>query len=338
MGDAGRALYYEDPLLDTCSALVLSSEEGGRLLELDRTLFFPEGGGQPCDLGTIDGLSLEAVQDEGGRVLHRLREPSDLATGSRVELVLDRPRRMDHAAQHSAQHLLSGLFWNRGGVQTRSFHLGVDHSTIDLDMPVPNETVLDEVEARANAMIAEGPPYVVHRCPPEDPAKLDLRKPPPEGIGEIRIVEIAGLDFSPCCGTHVANARELRIVKILETERYKGLTRLSFVAGGRAVRRLARVYASARSASKVLSAPIEDLAPEALRLVKRVRDNAASPRDLLRALVSLGIDRAREGGLGFVPLELPGPGADTADEGIRGLSERGLAGLIVVREALTVAV
>ncbi len=161
-----------------------------------------------------------------------------IAVGDAVDLVLDRERRDDHAEQHSAQHLLSAIAYARYGAVTKSFHLGQDRSTIDLDIhPFTPEMVRDCEEA-ANRMVGERRPVRVHRCPPGDIQSLDLRlrKPPPEGEAVLRIVEIEEVDASPCCGTHVRSTLELRLLRIVSAEKYKGMTRIAFVAGNRAVR------------------------------------------------------------------------------------------------------
>ena len=342
-------LYYDEPALDLARARVLSIEDGGKTVELDRTLFFPEGGGQPCDLGTVAGVELEAVEEDGGRIRHRLLRPLPAEPGSEVDLVLDRRRRRDHGDQHSAQHLLSGLLYRDEGIQTLSFHLGPESSTIDLDVGAFDETSMDRLEEGANLVIDRGTRYILHLCPPEDASGLPLRKLPPAGETALRIIEIAGLDFSPCCGTHVVDASCLGLVKILGAERYKGKTRLTFVAGIRARLLFRRVWASARGASKALSAPPDDLAPEAARIVSRLKDSASKSRALLGTLVRTEIELAlaKTGGAGdrdvagdprVALIRLSESGGEGLPEALVALSTRGMAAVVVSAATLTAGV
>jgi alanyl-tRNA synthetase len=346
----GVRLYYDDPFLDACDAVVVGISGDGRLVELDRTLFYPEGGGQPCDLGTVGGLPLERVLEREGRVLHGFSDRFGPAVGATVRLVLDRGRRRDHSEQHSAQHLISGLAFRDFGIPTKSFHLGPQTSTVDLDSPGLPAATLSSLEASLEASIVAATPFVTHLCPPEDPATLPLRRPPPVGEQVIRVIEIAGLDHSPCCGTHVTDASGLRFVTIVTTERYKGMTRLSFVAGGRAAALAARVHRSAQAAGRILSAAPDLLGPEAEALAARLRTETVRTRGLLRAYVAIAIDlpaRATPPREGPETMALPLvrlPGTDTVlleaglDEGLREFAARGLRGLILAPGILTATV
>ncbi len=250
-------LFRDDPGLSRQKATILSAEatKDGIAVIVDRTIFYPEGGGQPCDSGTIAGRKILSVEERSGLVIHSL-EPGDhgpempeapthspLRPGENVDMVLDGARRRDFTEQHSAQHLLSATILSLCGAQTVSMHLGAEKSTIDVDIPFLGTSLLADVETLVNERIAQALPVLVHLCPPDDPASFPLRKRPPSGEEVIRIVDIGGIDYSPCCGTHVASTLELRLLAITGAEKYKGMMRLSFVAGGRAAR-----YLSARSA------------------------------------------------------------------------------------------
>ena len=337
-------LYHEFPDLDVCSARIVSLEEGNRILVLDRSVFFPEGGGQPCDLGTIDGIVLASVDVDRGQIRHVLASPLEQPPSRDVTLRLDRDRRRDNTEQHSAQHLLSGLFFRDLGVQTLSFHLGPERSTIDLGIDVArvDEAALDRIENSANRLIAEDRDFIVHRCPPEDYASFPLRKEAPAGEDEIRVIEIGGIDWSPCCGTHVTKAGKLRLVKIISIERYKGLSRLSFVAGGRAVAHYRILSRSAGEAARALSVPAEDLGPGARNIVEKLRMAQSASRAMLHGFSTSAIDRAMERGEKPLCLRFPGIGAgasaDAAEDASRALVQRGLAGLVIAPDILTVVV
>lgn len=331
-----ECLYYSHPDLDEAEAVLLDAAAGGRELVLDRTIFYPEGGGQPCDLGSIEGLDLESVLENSGTIIHRLAAPLLAPPGTRLKLVLDRGRRRDHTVQHSAQHLLSGFLYKNHGIATISFHLGVERSTIDVDASAFPESLIDEVEAEVNGAIAEARPYVLHLCPPEDVDSLPLRRRPPGEEKILRIWEISGLDFSPCCGTHVVSAAELRIFKIHAADRYKGKTRIHFCAGDRALEDYRRLHRSVAAACRVLSTPPEALAEGAERLVRKSREASAKADRLLSALVGSLVQSSSK--KGPVWLDLGNTGADGIDEGMRALREGGLSGVVSLAETSTVGV
>ncbi len=228
--------FYLEPDCFEGEALVQEISDNGKnwSVVLDRSLFYPEGGGQPCDLGSIDGIALTSVEEGHGKILHILERKPSFMPGDRVMMKVDKARRLDHSQQHSGQHLLSAILERNYGIHTLSFHLGAVYSTIDVSSPSIDKGMIQALEEEAEAFIAEDHPYVLHVCPPENPQSFPFRKRLPEGEDEIRIMEIKGYDWVACCGTHVASAAELRVVSILQAEKYKGNTRLYFVAGERA--------------------------------------------------------------------------------------------------------
>ncbi|HAE20871.1 MAG TPA: alanyl-tRNA editing protein [Spirochaetaceae bacterium] len=236
-----RCLFYEAPALSECDAAILElrTDADGRMgLVLDASPFYPEGGGQPCDLGSIEGQALHRVLYEGPDIVHYLAvAPHDgfnASPGQRVRCMLDERRRRDHTEQHSAQHLLSATVLRLLGGPTRSFHLGEDYCSVDIDLPSLSRDDADAVELAVLEAIREGYPVITHLCPPEDPASFPLRRKPPEGEAQLRILEIDGLDYTPCAGTHVRNTAELGLFRLVRWEKYKGMTRLYFLAGLRA--------------------------------------------------------------------------------------------------------
>ncbi|HET7838183.1 MAG TPA: alanyl-tRNA editing protein [Rectinemataceae bacterium] len=320
-----QRLFYEEPGLSGARARIIELGEGGRKLVLDRTVFYPEGGGQPCDLGTIGGIALVSVAEEAGRIVHVLSEPIAAAPGAEVELALDAARRLDHSVQHSAQHLISAVFTRLCGAATLSFHLGASRSTIDLDMPPPSDDELAEVELRLEEAVAEDYPYLVHLCPPERASDFPLRKAPPEGEEELRIVEIDGLDYSPCCGTHVSSSARLRMVKLTGVEKYKGITRLSFVAGPRAFADYCALSRAARDSARALGCSLLELPERVARAAERLKALEASLGRLERERAGLEADlaAAKDGGLPpFVSALYADRDADAAQEAVRALAAR----------------
>ncbi len=234
--------YYLEPSRFEGQAKVLDirEEKGSFIVVLDESLFYPEGGGQPCDLGSIGDIPLRSVTEKNGEIFHWLDDKPDFGTGELVSMRVDKTRRIDHSQQHSAQHLLSAILERKYGIHTLSFHLGLSYSTIDVTAPTMDQDMLRALEEEAESFILREQAYVLHVCPPEDPKTFPFRKSLPKGEEEIRIIEIKEYDWVACCGTHVASAKDLRIVSILQAEKYKGNTRLYFVAGARAAELLRR--------------------------------------------------------------------------------------------------
>ena len=293
MGETER-LYYERDCPSESEALILHVRnlDGRTDIVLDTTIFYPEGGGQPWDSGSIAGLPLTSVSEEGGRIFHRVEGVPGLKAGGRVHLILDTERRRDHSQQHSAQHLLSAILERKYGMHTLSFHLGASASTIDVSCPDPASPIFGAIEAEAESFIAAGRPFRLHICPPADPDAFDLRKRPPAGEDELRIVEIDGYDWVPCCGTHVASCADLRILKILSTERYKGNTRLSFVAGGRAVRELGERFSSLKTIAGLLGSSTGEASARVEGLVSGQKQRESELESLVRDRARLEVDLA----------------------------------------------
>ncbi|MDR0997870.1 MAG: alanyl-tRNA editing protein [Treponema sp.] len=253
---------------------------------LDRTVFYPEGGGQDGDRGSINGAALLDVKEarpadpaeRGEEILHFVpaAEAAKLSSG-RAELILDARRRRDLTVHHSAQHLLSGTILRLTGKYTLSMHLGAELCTIDVDAPeLSRETLLRVEDAVMDAVEADAP-IVIHHCPPEDIRNFPLRKIPPQGEEIIRVVEIAGHDFSPCCGTHCPSTAGIGILRILASEKYKGMTRISFIAGRRVLLDSRLLRQNGETASRALKVPVAETGAGVLALLEKT---ARLERDL----------------------------------------------------------
>ena len=224
-------LYYTDAYLRDFDARVVDRANDGRTLYLDRTGFYPTSGGQPFDTGTLAGIPVTDVVDEGERIAHVLAAPAP-ATDT-VHGVIDWTRRFDHMQQHTGQHLLSAIFADRFRLETVSVHFGTESSTLDLDTEsLPQKTLL-AVEQLANAAITE--PHAVTVSFENAASASGLRKPPPRE-GELRVVTIDALDRSACGGTHVRSTAEIGSILLRGTERVRKTTRVEFICGQRAVR------------------------------------------------------------------------------------------------------
>lgn len=279
---ATRRLFCDDAYRRTAEGTVLAVRTGDRpAVALDATIFFPAGGGQPCDLGTLGGASVVDVREDDGVIWHAL-DPAFAppAVGARVAQELDWPRRFDHMQQHTGQHILSQAFLRVLGARTLAVHMGAS-CTLDVDVPAPAPEAFARVEELANAVVFENRPVLVRAVEPAEADLLGLRRPPRQA-GRLRIVEVAEFDRSACGGTHVQATGEVGVVLLRGWERYKGGTRVEFACGARAVRDARAMRRLLREAALPLSVGAHEL-PEA---VARLRERA---HDLEKQLV-----RARE--------------------------------------------
>ena len=230
--------YERDPYLRALEAEVVNTgvERGQPFVVLADTILYPEGGGQPADRGGIGGVRVEDVRTVEGQIRHYLA--GSPPTG-RVRVELDWARRFDHMQQHTGQHLLTAVAEQRFGWHTTAFHLGDQLADIELDTVQIAPAQLVELEEAIAAEVRACRPVTARRVTPEEYAALSVRtRGLPEGhAGDIRLVEIEGLDLNTCGGTHVRSTAEIEALKLLGTEGMRGGTRLFFVAGGR-LRRL----------------------------------------------------------------------------------------------------
>ena len=245
-------LYYTDSYLRKFRALVTGRSADGRRIYLDRTAFYPASGGQPHDTGSIAGVPLVEVEDEGERIAHVGAAAVD---ADEVDCRIDWQRRFDHMQQHSGQHLLSAVFVERFGVATVSFHLGQESSTIDLETGTLDPARVLEAERRANQVVCENRPLAVSF---EDAAETrDLRKPS-ERAGTLRVVSIEGLDRSACGGTHVARTGEIGPILLRKLERIRNTTRVEFLCGGRAVGRARADFDALSRVAQMVSGSLDE--------------------------------------------------------------------------------
>jgi alanyl-tRNA synthetase len=230
-------LYYDDSYTIDFSAHVLErlAVDGRPAVALDRTYFYPTGGGQPFDIGMIGGVEVVDVfpREEDGAVLHVLA--GELSEDS-VDCQVDWERRFDLMQHHTGQHILSQAFIQAADANTVGFHLGVESVTIDLDVVSISSDTLGQVENLANQIIFENRPVTARVLAPGEEAQVRMRKAPEHlATGGLRIVEIEGFDTTACGGTHVARTGEIGLVKVLKLERRGEKTRVEFRCGKRAL-------------------------------------------------------------------------------------------------------
>lgn len=249
-------LYYQDPYLTTFTAMVLTCEPAktGFLVTLDRTAFYPEGGGQPADHGTLGAAAVTDVHEKDGVIFHTCDAPVE--TGAAVEGSIDWPRRFDHMQQHSGEHILSGLLCSLYDCDNVGFHLGADTVTIDYNRELTWEQVL-EAERRANETIWADTPVEITFPSPEALEQLHYRSKK-ELTGQVRIVTFPGADCCACCGTHVRRAGEVGLIKVLSCQKFREGVRMEILCGQRAYRYLSQVYDQDHAVAQLLSVKPQD--------------------------------------------------------------------------------
>ncbi len=232
MREETKRLYFENPYQVEFEAQVIRKiiHEQKPALILDQTCFYPESGGQPCDKGQIDGINVLKVVEDKEEVLHLVEKD---VSSKKIKGKIDWERRFDHMQQHSGQHILSQSFYEFFEAETLSFHLGIDSSTVEMDLRTISEEEIEKVEERANDIIFQNREVKSYFIPEEKIKSLPFRKPP-QKEGLIRVVEVSDFDYSACGGTHVRRAGEIGLIKILKGERIRNNVRLEFTCGKRA--------------------------------------------------------------------------------------------------------
>jgi alanyl-tRNA synthetase len=279
-------LYWTDSHLRRFTARIQDTwlENERRFVELDRTAFYPTGGGQPCDTGKMDSAKVTGVEmADGDRILHCLDSDIDFSIDQEVECQIDWMRRREIMQQHTGQHILSQAFFQLSGAETRGFRIVDDLAEIDLTLdsqPEAIEEVIGQAQELANSIVFDNREIRAHEVTPEEAAKLPLRKE--SFITDlVRVIEIDEFDWSPCGGTHAKRTGEVGLIAVRSWERAKKMARIHFVCGIRALRdyrsanqvahAVARRFSVARDHADVSVARLID---EHKQLTRRVRELA----------------------------------------------------------------
>jgi alanyl-tRNA synthetase len=287
-----RRLYFDDPHQADFEARVLDRRrhQGKPALVLDQTCFYPEGGGQPADRGTLSGKTVLHVFELEGEILHILENepPGEIVRG-----MIDWDTRFDHMQQHAGQHVLSQCFHKLLSGKTVSFHLGEKLSTLEIALNSITDPDQDRVEACANRAVFQNKEIKTYYVEGSDVAVVPLRRPPKKS-GRIRVVEVAGFDYSACGGTHPRHTGEIGLIKLLKREKIRNNLRFEFVCGFRALedyrvrnRVLSEVAARFSAGEAELSGVVDKLLSEQkenARSLKKLRSRLIEreARDLVR--------------------------------------------------------
>ncbi|MEG0919054.1 MAG: alanine--tRNA ligase-related protein [Anaerovoracaceae bacterium] len=296
-----KKLYQEDVYLKETSATVTNIK--GDLIYLDQTLFFPTGGGQTCDEGFINNIEVIDVNEEGNLVSHKVKS-NNFKIGDTVTLKLNWEKRFDNMQRHCGEHILSGIFHKLYGGVNRGFHMGDEYMTIDISLEDdPNFTKLDfdmaiEAEKMTNQVIWDNLPVITRRFEKkEDAAALPLRKP--LAIDEeITIVSIGSIhdpsDCVACCGTHPSSAGQVGLVKIYKVENNKGMFRVYFEAGARALADYDKKHDLLVELGNRYSAGTNDLMKKIKATEDKHKETKAQLNKLRQSVINSRIDEISE--------------------------------------------
>ena len=282
-------LFDQDSYLKEFQATVLDcekEEESWRVV-LDRTAFFPEGGGQSGDCGVLGTIEVTGTIEKDGIIYHLVKEP--LQVGQAVEGKIDFSTRFDKMQQHTGEHIVSGIVSSLYGYHNVGFHLGDEVTTFDFDGELSKEQVLD-LENRVNEVVFANVPVVVTYPEHEKLSTLEYRSKI-EIEGQVRLVTIEGIDVCACCAPHVKRTGEVGIVKIISCERHRGGCRLTILCGRRALKEYQRKQEISGRISAALSAKPEQI-DEA---VERLKEQNQKLREQLNQVQTRYLEEKLQG-------------------------------------------
>ena len=259
-----RRLYYEDVYKKEFTATVVECREQkkGYAIILDESAFYPEGGGQPSDVGTLGDAKVTEVHEKDGELLHYTDKA--LEVGAKVEGKIDWVHRFDLMQQHSGEHMVSGIIHEKYGYDNVGFHMGSDVITIDFSGML-DEAQMAEIEAKANQIIWENQEVEIFYPSEEELKELEYRSKK-ELSGWVRIVRFPGADTCACCGTHVTRTGEIGMVKLLSVVKFREGVRMEMISGRRVLDYLNMVNEQNRQISVKLSAKMDKTAQAVARL------------------------------------------------------------------------
>lgn len=270
-------LYYQFPYIKEFNAQVTACTKGkkGYEIQLDRTGFYPEGGGQPSDTGMLGSSKVLEVYEQGELIIHVTDLP--LEQGETVAGTIDWDMRFSNMQQHSGEHIVSGLIHARYGFDNVGFHMGHEEMTIDLNGVLTWDQLM-EIEREANTIVYQNLPVSATYPQPQELEALEYRSKK-ELTGQVRIVEVPGADRCACCGTHVERTGEIGLIKFLSMIHYKGGVRISMLCGAKAMEDYRRKTEQTLRLSTLLSAKPETIC-EAVERLKA--ENAKKDGELTR--------------------------------------------------------
>ncbi len=285
MVDLTEKLYYSDGHLSRFTARVTSceKEDGVWAVKLDRSAFFPGGGGQEADEGVLSDMKLLGLREEGEDIVHLT--PAPLEPGALVEGRIDWPLRFSRMQGHSGEHILSGTVHRLFGYDNVGFHMGEEAITIDFSGELSRED-LSRAELEANRAIWRDVPVRTLLSTPGELAAMDYRSKK-ELTGQVRIVEIEGVDLCACCAPHVSHSGEVGLLKIIDSMRHRGGTRLTLLCGEAALLDYEALHENNAAVSAALSAKRLETGGAIARVMAEQEERRAELTKLKRELLQL---------------------------------------------------
>ncbi len=287
-------LYYENCQIKDFSALVTACvpvKQGYEVI-LDQTAFYPEGGGQPCDLGMLGDAQVLHVKEQAEQVIHLCNKA--LPVGEKVSGQIDWARRFALMQQHTGEHIVSGIVNRRFGWHNVGFHMGSELITIDFDGPIPAEA-LEEIEREANEILWQDLPV---RCwyPSESELPSVGYRTKKQLPWPVRIVEIPGVDSCACCGVHVKTTGQVGLIKLFSCVKFHQGVRIEMACGRNALDILSKVYEQNRQVSQAFSAKIMETGEAARKMNEALAREKYRATALQKQIFGVIADRYRDSG------------------------------------------
>ena len=250
-----NALFYKDNYLKEFDSKVaeLIEDKGKYKVVLENTAFYPEGGGQPSDIGFLNDVKVSFVEEKSGIIYHHVDKRIEV--GETVHGTIDFKNRFSNMQSHSAEHIVSGIICKKYDASNVGFHIGKDFVTMDFNKPIKHEDII-EIERMANEAVYKNIDIVIKIYSNQEAKNLEYRSKI-ELNEDVRIVEIPGYDRCACCGVHVNKTGEIGIIKLLKIENYKSGVRIYMLAGYNAVQDYTEKHSQLDKISTMLSMPIE---------------------------------------------------------------------------------
>lgn len=278
-------LFYENQYINEFTAQVVSCSLNGKNYEtvLNRTAFFPEGGGQPGDTGFIGDSPVIDTIEKNGEIIHICEK--EIPCGTEVKCALDFDRRFTHMQLHSGEHVFSGFVHSLLGLDNVGFHMGEHSVTVDFNGAVSREK-LDEIETLSNEAVYKNIPVEI-LYPTDDELKNYDYRSKKELTGQVRLTKIEGVDLCACCGTHVALTGEIGLIKAVSMMNYKSGVRITLQIGRKALEDYREKNNSVAEISNLLCAKPEEVAHAVSKLLDRMNENKAVIAGLKKELFAL---------------------------------------------------
>ena len=267
-----QKVYYIDAYTKDFTTKIIKQDydkEDNLYVVLNETAFYPTGGGQPYDTGTLNGTLVTNVEEVNGEIRHFIAEQLETAE---VEGKINWERRFDHMQQHAAQHILSASFWDHFNIPTIGFHLGRETVTIDLETENLHTETVEKAVQIANNIVFENHPIHIEWMDLEEAKTLPLRKEP-NMTENIRVVMIENFDYNGCGGTHPKRTGEVGPIQVLSWERNKGGIRLTFIAGWRTLKLIGQQQQIMKDVSKQLNSSESDIPAKVAQLLTSQKEN-----------------------------------------------------------------